>query len=171
MTVGSQDTNSAFISAFIDLLLQHPESYIRLTDQIGEYDRNGRLSSSIVSYEETVQLPYFMACVQETLRFTPPVSLALPRYAPAGGMLINNVWVPEKTELAANPFVLHRNRDFFGADASAFRPDRWLEDSSKTKAMQKYFFAFGYGSRRCIGKNIALFTAQKFLVQVRIAGR
>lgn len=107
-----------------------------------------------------------MACVQETLRFAPPVSLALPRYAPAGGMTFGGIWVPETVELAANPYVIHRNRQIFGTDADIFRPERWLEDSSEVKSIHKYFFAFGYGSRRCIGKNIALFTAQKLLVQV-----
>ena len=167
LTIGSQDTNSALISAFVNLLLHYPAAYAKLRQEIAECDRNNRLSSPVVKYEETTKMPYFMACVQETLRFAPPVSLALPRHAPAGGMLINDTWIPETTELASNPFVIHRNRDVFGLDADCFRPERWLEeDADRLKKMHKYFFAFGYGSRRCIGKHIALFTAQKFLVQV-----
>lgn len=112
-------------------------------------------------------MPYFQACVHETLRIAPPVSLALPRHAAAGGLFINDVYIPESAELASNPYVIHRDRDVFGQDADLFRPSRWIDgDADKLKAMKKYFFAFGYGSRRCAGKNIALFTAQKFLVQV-----
>lgn len=165
-TVGSQDTSAALISAFVDYILQDPSAYTKLLAEIDGFERNGQISSPVVSYEETAKMPYFLACVQETLRLSPSVSMILPRYVPSGGLFIDGIWLSEGTEVAANPYVVHRNRDVFGMDADVFRPERWLEDPARVRQMNKYFFAFGYGSRRCLGKNLALFEAQKFCVQV-----
>lgn len=168
LTVGSQDTSAAFISAFLNYVLQNHDVYVDIMAELETAEQAGQLSSPVVRYEETVKLPYFTACVQETLRLSPSVSMILPRYTPKGGMFIGGMWVPEGTELAANPYVIHRSRQIFGDDADRFRPNRWLENPDVVKRMNKYFFAFGYGSRRCLGKNIALFEAQKFCIQVRV---
>jgi len=101
----------------------------------------------------------------EALRLSPSVSMVLPRFAPEDGIEINGIRIPAKTELAANPYVIHRNKQIFGEDADEFQPERWF-DSANAKLMRKYMFSFGYGSRRCLGKNIALFECQKFLLQL-----
>ena len=173
LTVGAQDTSAAFISAFLDYIIRNPTVYHALLYEIQHHESLGFISSPVPTYDETCALPYFMACVQETLRLSPSVSMVLPRYAPEGGMMIEGKWVPESVEIAANPYVVHRNTDIFGSDAEAFRPGRWIEregdaeDKKRIQVMKRYFFAFGYGSRRCLGRNIALFESQKFLVQVR----
>ena len=167
LTVGSQDTSAAFISAFLHYILTHEQAYRRLVEEIDAFDRSGRLSQP-VTYEETEHMPYFLACVKEALRLSPSVSMILPRYAPEGGMYLGDTWVPESVEVAANPYVIHRDRGIYGEDAEEFRPERWMEHPAKIQLMKKYFLAFGYGSRRCLGKNIALFESQKFIIQVSI---
>lgn len=166
LTVGSQDTSAAFMSALINYILQDRTIHSKLVAEIALFHQGGHLSSPVVRYDETVEMPYFMACVYETLRLSPSVSMILPRYAPPGGVFIGRTWVSGKTEIAANPYVLHRNTEIFGLDADKFRPERWLGDPEQVRLMHKYFFAFGYGSRRCLGKNIAMFESQKFCVQV-----
>ena len=166
LTVGGQDTSPAFICAFVDYILRTPGIYSKLSEEIRDHEQHNKLSNPVVKFEETSKLPYFMACVQETLRLSPSASLLLPRYAPKGGISLGGYWVPEHTEIAANPYVIHRNKHVFGEDAKDFRPERWLEDPSRARQMNKYQFAFGYGSRKCLGKNIAMFTSQKFCLQV-----
>ena len=167
LTIGAQDTMASLMSTFVNHVLEHPAVHSKLIAEIALFERRGQLSSPIVRYDETDKMPYFMACVHETLRLSPSVSMILPRYAPKNGVFIGKTWVSGKTEIAANPYVLHRNTDIFGSDAEKFRPERWLGDPESVRLMHRYFFAFGYGSRRCLGKSIALFILQKFLVQVR----
>ena len=165
-TVGAQDTTAAFMSAFVDHMLNNPNVKFRLLEENDQFDRAGQISSPVVSYEETTAMPYLMACCQETLRLSPAVSMVLPRYVSSGGMLIGSTWIPDGTEVSANPFVLHRDKTIFGEDAEVFNPDRWLGDANQVRTMEKYFFVFGYGSRKCIGRHLAVFKAQKFFVQV-----
>ena len=40
-------------------------------------------------------MPYFTACVKETLRMFPPTPIILPRYVRKGGLSLNNTWIPE----------------------------------------------------------------------------
>src|SRR5277367_4827929 len=61
-----------------------------------------------------------------------------------------------------NAWVIHRNVDIFGADANDFNPDRWL-DSDAAANMDKYMFAFGGGSRTCIGRNFAMAAMSKLV--------
>lgn len=154
------------MSAFIDHTLRNSSAKFKLLEEIDYYNYKGQLSSPVVRYEETTEMPYFMACVQETLRLSPSVSMVLPRYASQGGIYIGETWVPDGTEISANPFVLHRNKEIFGNDAELFKPERWLGNAERVRLMQKYFFAFGYGSRKCLGRHLAMFEAQKFCVQV-----
>ena len=166
LTVSSQDTSAAFISAFLNYLLEHADIHSNVCAEILQLEHSQRLSSPVVTYQETVEMPYLMACVHETLRLSPPISIVLPRYAPTGGMYVNGEWISEKAEIGANPYVIHRSSKIFGSDADTFRPERWLGDPEQVRLMHKSSFAFGYGSRKCLGKNIALFESQKFCAQV-----
>ena len=167
LTVGSQDTSAALMSALIHHIIQSPIVRAKVYEEISQFERDGKLSSPVVTYDETTKMEYFMACVYETLRFTPPVSLILPRHPPAGGMYVHKTWISDRAEIAANPYVVHRNPGIFGPDADTFWPERWLGDRGQVRLMHKYSLSFGYGNRKCLGKNIALFESQKTCLQVR----
>ncbi|MCJ1398167.1 hypothetical protein MMC11_001364 [Xylographa trunciseda] len=112
-------------------------------------------------------MPYFMACIRETLRVSPPTPVILPLYVSEMGLVINDIWIPQKTEIAANPYIIHRSKQIFGVDADVFRPERWLEGSEiDIRLMDKYDLAWGYGSRKCMGKNLSLFESQKLCLQL-----
>lgn len=59
-------------------------------------------------------MPYFTASVKETLRIFPPTPIILPRYVCKGGLNLNNTWIPENTEIAANPWLANRDQGIFG---------------------------------------------------------
>ena len=168
LTVAAQDTTAGFIAPLISFIAGDLRVASRLWDEIHTFEVEGKLSSPVVKYEETAEMPYFMACVRETLRIRPPTPINLPRYVPEGGMEIEGRWIPDTVEIGANPHLIHRNRDIFGQDADSFLPERWLDGPERTHLMDKYDFTWGYGSRRCVGKNIALMDGQKFVLQVGI---
>ncbi|KAM3075515.1 Dynamin-like GTPase that mediates homotypic ER fusion [Clarireedia jacksonii] len=99
---------------------------------------------------------YLEAVINEGLRCFPPIPMSQPRIVPNGGTLIDGYHVPGTSIVSVQAWSLHRNPKNF-EDPDDFRPERWLlltyEDINKLKSA---FFAFGAGSRRCMGKNLAM---------------
>ena len=164
--IASQDSTAAFVAAFINNLIQHPHIYKKLNDEISAFEREAKLSSPVVKFTETNTMPFFLACAKETLRLNPSTPIILPRRVSKGGMVLNGIRVPEDSEIGANPYIIHRDKEIFGEDADTFRPERWFEDPERSRLMDKYILAWGYGSRMCLGKNIAQVETHKLLVQV-----
>ncbi|KAJ6031554.1 cytochrome P450 [Penicillium herquei] len=82
----------------------------------------------------------------------------------AGGKLsypCGDYWVPEGTVVGTSAWPLHRSAEIWGADVEDFRPERWL--GPEASELKRYFFAFGGGSRTCIGRNISWLEMSKFL--------
>lgn len=167
--IAASDTTAGLVSPMISSITEQPRVYAKLMAELSEAENVGKLTRPVVLYDETNEMPYFRACVHETLRLFPPTPIILPRVICKGGLALEDIFLPEGTEIGANPWITNRNRDVFGEDAEIFRPERWLEDEEKTKSMEKYIFTFGYGGRACIGKNLAQFEAQKLCLQVSIS--
>ncbi|KAL9059452.1 MAG: hypothetical protein Q9162_001150 [Coniocarpon cinnabarinum] len=120
------DTTAASTRALLYWVLKHPECETRLINEILEARASGNLSN-IAKREEAENLPYFMACLWEALRFHPQPGLVMPRVVPAGGLDVNGHFLPRETVVGCSPWVLHKNKDIFGPDAEHFNPDRWLK--------------------------------------------
>ena len=167
MSAGS-DTTATSLTIFFGYLLENPRCYAKLREEINAAAESGNLSSP-VKYAKGSQLDYLQACIKEALRLSPPISMDLPRYVPAGGSIIgrNPYAIPAGTTVGISPYVLHRNTEAFGADAELYRPERWLEGGEEgRKAMERYNMTFGGGSRACIGKNISLMELSKIIPEI-----
>ena len=69
------------------------------------------------------------------------MGLSLERHVPTGGETISGIHLPEGTVVGINAWVLHQNKEIFGNDANAFRPERWIEtDPKQLKEMRKNLF-------------------------------
>ncbi|OJJ33631.1 hypothetical protein ASPWEDRAFT_741538 [Aspergillus wentii DTO 134E9] len=170
LMVAASDTSAAFIGPFINNIIQNKHIYSRLRQEIQQFESSGQLAAGVVTYEQTQNLPYFIACIKESLRYSPSIPFIMPRVVSKGGIEINGVYVPEGTEIGANPYVVHRNKEVFGEDAFIFNPDRWLEIEERTREMDKYILSWGYGPRICLGKNIAQTMTQKLCLEIPVAG-
>lgn len=137
------DTTAISTRSIIYYLLKNPECKRKLVEEIDAKKRQGNLSIPI-TLEQTKHMPYLQACMYEALRCHPAVGMSLPRVTPAGGVEIDNRFIPEgvrnndisreivltfvQTIVGVNPWVVHRDTQVFGEDVEAFRPDRWLKD-------------------------------------------
>ena len=120
-------------------LLKNPASYAKLQSEIDDFDREGKFSNPI-SYAEANKMPYLQAVMKEAMRMHPAVGISMPRYVPSGGAEIDGRWYPAGTVVGVNAWVIHRNKEVFGEDADAFRPERWLESDSKAKEMARNMY-------------------------------
>ena len=166
MMVAAPDTTSALICAMVNQIIQDQDVYQRLILEITEAAAAGKLDHPVASFAQMKSLPYFTACIQESARLFPSIPVLIPRRASPKGLVLKGHFIPEGTAVGASASVINRDPNVFGADAAIFRPERWLEDSARTAQMHRLIFSWGFGSRKCIGKNLALLEAYKFCFQV-----
>lgn len=153
------DTTAVCLRSVIYLSLKHPAVWKRLESDI----TSAKFSTCPVSFAEARKLPYLEAVIRESLRYLPGNCFAQERKVPAGGLTLpNGSSVPPGTEIGFNAYVMHRNKEVWGADAEEFNPDRWLQGSNESKdafnarllEMNNADLSFSAGSRKCIGMNV-----------------
>ncbi|KAF3398584.1 Cytochrome P450 momooxygenase gsfF [Penicillium rolfsii] len=154
LLAGADTTGTAF-QAMIMFLLSHPGSYERMMEEIDNATQKGLLSD-VPQHDEVLEhLPYFVGCVKETMRLCPSAPSIFPRYVSEPGLELYGKFAPAGTEISCNPYLVHRDPALYGQDAEEFKPERWM-DPERAKLYNKYNFTFGYGSRVCLGRDIAM---------------
>lgn len=161
------DTTAITLSGIFYNLLKHPKTWHRLQQEIDTAAKEGRISDP-VTFKEAQELPYLQAVIKEALRIHSATGLPMQRLVPAEGTTIAGRFIPGRATVGINAWVAHRNKQVYGQDADDWRPERWLEIEEQSRAgeVEKYFFAFGMGSRTCIGKNISLLEMSKLVPQL-----
>ncbi|KAL7623763.1 hypothetical protein AAE478_005316 [Parahypoxylon ruwenzoriense] len=117
-------------------------------------ERNGEGVPKVPTYEAIRNLPYLQAVLNETLRVHCTSGIGLPRVIPADspGVHIRGRFYPAGTVLSVPTYSMHHSREIWGADADAFRPERWAE---VTPRQRNAFIPFSHGPRACVGRNVA----------------
>ncbi|KAE9369115.1 cytochrome P450 [Stipitochalara longipes BDJ] len=161
------DTTAVTLSALFYYLLKHPSSYKRLQQEIDAASATGLIDDPI-TFRQARNLPYLQAVIKEALRLHPATGLGLQRCVPAAGALLSGRMFPGGATVGINAWVAHRNTSIYGLDADKWRPERWLEIEADGRGaeVEQYFFAFGMGSRTCIGKNVSLLELNKLVPQL-----
>ncbi|WYZ42238.1 hypothetical protein EsH8_V_001133 [Colletotrichum jinshuiense] len=160
------DTTAISLSAIMYYLCKNPSTLQKLRKELDDAEAEGSISNPI-TFRESQALPYLQAVVKESLRLHPATGLTMPRVVPEGGRQLAGIFFPAGNVVGINAWIAHHNKEVFGHDADEFRPERWIDSSKEQKsAMESYFFAFGQGSRTCIGKNISLLEVFKAIPRV-----
>ncbi|OJJ83618.1 cytochrome P450 [Aspergillus glaucus CBS 516.65] len=150
-------------------LLSNPSCLKRLKTELADAftpGSNDDRNETILPILE--QLPYFTAVIQEALRLSVGVSTRLSRVAPDEVLTVKDSaksdgeWkIPPSTPVSMSQQLILYDEHIFPS-ASAFRPERWIEDPG----LIRYQVAFSKGSRACLGKHLAL--AELYLLLGRL---
>ena len=105
----------------------------------------GNDDDPVSTFEQVKRLPYLEAVINEGLRLHSTSGIGLPRVVPEGGLTVCGRFFPEGTVLSVPSYTIHRDKEVWGEDADAFRPERWFERDEK--AIQKTFNPFSFGPR------------------------
>ncbi|KAE8420434.1 pisatin demethylase [Aspergillus pseudocaelatus] len=145
------DSTAITLTSVMYHLMKNPESMKALVAELDIANLPSPIPWCIAH-----KLPYLDACIKEALRMTPAIGIPLERIVPAEGIELCGKYFGGGTVLGVNAWVVHRDQGVYGADAALWRPGRWIEASQdKRKEMERTLFAFGGGSRVCLGKNIS----------------
>ncbi|EXJ79480.1 hypothetical protein A1O1_08744 [Capronia coronata CBS 617.96] len=167
MFAGS-DTTAITLRAIFYHLLQNPHDMHSLMQELWSQREKGLFSNKdgLVGWSAVKDLPFLSAVIKESLRCHPAAALVLERIVPPAGVTICGQFIPERTIVGCNAWVVHRH-PLFGEHTDQFRPRRWLEASPpQRRLMENSIFSFGAGSRTCIGKNVSLLELYKLVPAV-----
>jgi len=110
------------------------------------------LTPSTRSAAHLQRLPYFSACINEANRLAFGLTGRNARIASEEELSYHGYTIRPGTSMSMSTLCIHTNERVF-PDPWRFQPDRWL--GAQGKALQKYQFGFGRGSRRCLGMDLA----------------
>lgn len=160
------DTTAIAIRAVLYHLLKNPDKMQKVVREIDTAAAEGKLSQPISFKESTNHLPYMQAAIKEGIRIHPSVGLLLERHVPRGGAVICGKHIAEGTIVGINAWVTQHDQDVF-PNPDAFQPERWIDASEEElKIMEQSFFAFGAGTRTCIGRHIAVMEMAKIIPEL-----
>lgn len=159
LTIAGSDTTSIVLSAAFFYLARRPEIQAKLANEVlstfSSYDE-------IRSGSKLQSCKYLTAFLQEAMRMTPPVSAEPSREVLPGGTTVEGHFIPAGQHVSTGLYCLSYNKDVYPKPFN-FRPERWLvadneKDGSSADDValaESGFCAFSYGSRGCVGKNLA----------------
>ena len=101
-------------------------------------------------------LPLLNAVIKESLRLRGTLPTPNPRVTPPNKTTTIGPYnkIPSGVRVNNYAWCLHRNEAVF-PDCQNWRPERWLGRLGDVAEQEKWFWAFGTGSRRCLGENLA----------------
>ncbi|KAJ2998605.1 hypothetical protein NUW58_g265 [Xylaria curta] len=157
LLLAGSETVSTGMSAVFFYLSHNPECYQKLAQEIRT---TFTCTSDIRQGAGLASCEYLRACINESLRMSPPIPATLWRTQVEGNespLIIDGHTIPKGTEVGVNTYSFHHNEDIF-PDPFCFNPDRWLGDGREDKELElqhKAFLVFSTGSRMCPGRAIA----------------
>ncbi|KYK57384.1 cytochrome P450 [Drechmeria coniospora] len=164
--VAGADTSSTSMSAVSHYLTGSSSCYRRVVEEV---------RSTFLSVDEIRMGPklnscaFLRACIDESLRMSPPGGSALWREVEDGGALIDGTFIPERTEIAVGVYSIHHSPAYYN-DPFCYDPDRWYRPAdskgARNESSRLPYMPFSVGARSCVGKPLAI--AQIMIVFARL---
>lgn len=148
MYLGGYETSSSSLSFIAALLARDPGLQDRIAAEVEQAAHGGTLV-----FEHIDALRLSESVVKEALRLYPPI-FALPGHVVKRRLTVGGYTFQPRQRLVVCPYTTQRDPRWF-ADPDRFRPDRWLDGS--TKDIPRYaWIPFGGGPRLCYGQPFAM---------------
>ncbi|ETL92192.1 hypothetical protein L917_09434 [Phytophthora nicotianae] len=155
--VAGRDTTAQALSWFFYNVSQNPRVENKLRREI--YKKLPELITAeccVPTLQQVNRLVYLEAVIKETLRLYPSMPIS-PKYAVRDTVLSDGTFVSAGTMVCLPLFAMGRMTHVWGPDAAEFKPERWINPSTKTiiSVSAFKFVAFNAGPRMCIGSSLA----------------
>jgi cytochrome P450 len=120
-----------------------------------------------VKESDLATMKYLHCVVKETLRLYPAGPLMIPHES-VEAVTVGGYYIPKKTTIMVNVWAIGRDPNVWGAYASDFKPERFMEDGHINLTDQSDFsmIPFGSGRRGCPGASMAIPIIELALAQL-----
>ncbi|PGH20061.1 hypothetical protein AJ80_03711 [Polytolypa hystricis UAMH7299] len=157
MIIAGSDTSSTSIASTLFYLSRHPKVYAKANEEV----RAAFSGPDDVGLGATLNsCTYLRACIDESLRMSPPAGSALWREVCADGVTIDGHSMPKGYDVGTCIYAIHHNEAYY-PEPFAYLPERWLQEGTsdgKSEAVvlaRSAFSPFSIGPRSCLGKGLA----------------
>ncbi|SJL15448.1 related to Cytochrome P450 [Armillaria ostoyae] len=159
------DTTASTMQSFILFMLSHPAVLEKVRAEIDSVVGPDRMPT----FDDEPNLPYFVACIKETLRRRPPTIMGIPHSADEDEVY-NGYFIPKGATVIGNVWAIHMDPARY-PNPTAFQPERFYVPGKPTRwasgpDQDRDHYVFGWGRRFCQGSYIA--EASLFIVLSRL---
>ncbi|KAI1826994.1 cytochrome P450 [Xylaria intraflava] len=163
------ETTSTLLSAALFYLSRYPEAYEKLATEIRS---TFQTDEEIKGGPKLASCKYLRACLDETMRISPPASGTLWREWPVHETsgerwVVDGHVIPDGVQVGVNIYTILHEEEFF-PEPFTFQPERWLDPTippAQRKLMNAAFQPFSIGARGCAGKAMAYLQASLVLAK------
>ncbi|RFU80507.1 cytochrome p450 [Trichoderma arundinaceum] len=164
--VAGADTSSTSMAAVSHYLTGSSSSYRRAAEEVRRVFSS---SEEICMGAKLNSCAYLRACIDESLRLSPPGGSPLWREVETGGAIIDGNFIPENCEVGVGIYSIHHSSVYY-PDPFSYEPERWYRPEAsklmREESSRLPYMPFSVGPRSCIGKPLAI--AQIMIVFARL---
>ncbi|KAI1813108.1 cytochrome P450 [Poronia punctata] len=146
MQLAGSETTSASLTWALHLLTLYPDALKRATEEVRSCFR---LEHTVTYKDSRDHLPFLESFVYEVFRYAPITSGFMPRRS-TKDLELQGHFIPSGTVVAFNLLALNNRPDIWD-QPEKFIPDRFIGNEEA----KRNIFAFSYGPRSCVGRNLA----------------
>ncbi|KAJ3558921.1 hypothetical protein NM688_g646 [Phlebia brevispora] len=149
------DTTASGIQAFVLFMLNNPHTLQKAREEIDRVVGETRLPS----FEDEAKLPYFVACIKETLRRHSAIIGGVPHKVDEDDTY-KGYFIPKGSIVLGNTYAIHMDPVRY-PNPDVFTPERFHKPTEPTRwgsgpdSTDRDHYAFGWGRRYCPGAHIA----------------
>ncbi|KAB8079280.1 cytochrome P450 [Aspergillus leporis] len=153
MIVAGSDTSSTAIASTFFYLCRYPDRYEKVKEEV----RAAFNGPDDVALGTTLNnCVYLRACIDESMRMSPPASSSLWREVLEDGVTIDGHLFPRGYDVGTCIYAIHHNAEYY-PEPFEFRPERWLDPvPGNVQKARSALNPFSIGPRSCLGKGLAL---------------
>ncbi len=153
LIVAGADTSSVAFAAILFYLADNKSAYERAAAEVRAAFRS---REEIAMGAALASCSYLYACINEAMRMSPPVGLALWREVVADNMVLDGQPVVKGCDVGVPLYTIHHNPRYY-EEPFEYRPNRWLVDdgTGSVDRARAAFNPFSVGTRSCLGKSLA----------------
>lgn len=144
------------LSACFFYLCRYPEAYAMLAREIRTTFSS---TDEIIGGPKMATCTYLDACIEESMRLSPPVSACLWRETEDDGATVDGEVVPAGIDVGCGIYAIHHNEKIY-EQPFVFNPERWIVSDDnpreKVEAARRGLATFMLGPRSCIGRSFAM---------------
>ncbi|KAK6455591.1 cytochrome P450 alkane hydroxylase [Scheffersomyces xylosifermentans] len=168
--VAGRDTTAGLLSFTFFELARRPEVLAKLKEEIYlHFGKGDDAKVDEITFASLKKCEYLKFVLNETLRLYPSVPINFrvsnkDTTLPVGGGEDGQapIFIPKGTTVAYSVYATHRMEEYYGKDASEFKPERWAD----SKRLSWAYVPFNGGPRICLGQQFALTEASYVVVRL-----